>query len=78
MCEICRRMVCPSGCPNADEPAAVYECELCGEKICKGDMYINYEGEMICDKCSQRAFYDYLKHFGYIKQYAGGDGSGIF
>ena len=42
MCEICRQMICPGTCPNADEPSIIGKCTLCGENIYKGDdIYTN-------------------------------------
>lgn len=41
MCDECRQYPCHPRCPNADEPVALYECDLCGYSIYEGDeMYV--------------------------------------
>lgn len=45
MCAECHREICPSGCPNAPEPEAVYECSYCGDPIEPGDEYVEIDGE---------------------------------
>lgn len=51
MCSICGYSKCPSGCPNADEPPAVYECDVCGESIVVGDEYVDIDGKKIHREC---------------------------
>ena len=51
MCEICRMSICPSGCPNADEPPVALECVECGEPIFVGDYYYDFFGDEYCEKC---------------------------
>ena len=41
MCNICDQIACPSGCPNAPEPAPVYTCCMCDEGIEDGERYAN-------------------------------------
>ncbi len=42
MCEYCHSFPHLPGCPNAPEPAAVYECEYCGRGIYPGDYYTKF------------------------------------
>lgn len=47
MCEYCHgggRFGHSSGCPNAPEPAKVYECYRCHEAILETDQYVGYGG----------------------------------
>ena len=51
MCEVCRRIPCHPQCPNAPEPAEVYECEVCGDPICEGE-YVYRLGDLTyCAEC---------------------------
>ena len=50
MCEICWQSPCHSRCPNADQPATIHLCEMCGEPICEGDEYYDMDGEAYCEK----------------------------
>ena len=51
MCEICRKYICPSGCPNAKEPPIFAECEACGMPIYDGDEYYNIDDHKYCESC---------------------------
>ena len=51
MCSICGYSTCPAGCPNADDPPAVYNCEICGESIVVGDEYVDLDGEKFHREC---------------------------
>ena len=51
MCEICRRVICPSGCPNAPEPKQVFICSGCCKPIYEGDEYYDILGEQFCEDC---------------------------
>ena len=44
MCQYCLTSPCPSGCPNADEPEAEFDCKYCGDGIFKEDEYVEIEG----------------------------------
>jgi hypothetical protein len=53
MCAECLRAKCPSGCPNAPEPKAVYTCVACGAPICDGETcYYSYpRNRYFCAEC---------------------------
>ena len=51
MCEICHMSPCPSQCPNAPEPLAVFICSGCGGDIREGDEYWDVMGEQWCSTC---------------------------
>lgn len=51
MCEICHYTPCLSGCPNAPDPPAAFECHSCGEGICPGDEYARIGGAEYCERC---------------------------
>lgn len=51
MCKICRRVICPSSCPNASEPPVYGKCEECGEKIYDGDEYYEIGDFIFCEAC---------------------------
>ena len=51
MCNICHQHKCPSMCPNADEPRAVYICSECGELIREGEYVWHIMGEQYCEHC---------------------------
>lgn len=51
MCEVCGKFNCPSGCPNAPEPIAVFVCSGCGDDIYEGDDYYDIMGEQFCQDC---------------------------
>ena len=70
MCNFCRHSHCSSGCPNSDEPAELYRCEVCEEPIYEGDEYIDYGGTMICADCSTLSVRDCLSHFNYSMKIA--------
>lgn len=51
MCDICHQVPCHPRCPNAPEPATVYECAFCGEPIVVGDYYYHHEGQYYHENC---------------------------
>ena len=51
MCSMCRMSPCHPSCPNSPEPAAVYECKICGEGIRAGDDYYEMDGVYYHDEC---------------------------
>ena len=51
MCEFCHQSICPSRCPNADEPTAVYRCSHCGESITAGELYAEIDGDYYHEEC---------------------------
>ena len=55
MCELCLSSPCPSSCPNAPEPKAVFICSGCGERIVEGDSYWDIMGEQWCEECIDQA-----------------------
>lgn len=61
MCEICRRIPCLPGCPNAPI-RTVFICSGCGDDIFEGDDYWDIMGEQFCEKCIEdsrrEAIYD--------------------
>lgn len=54
MCEICHHHICPSNCPNADEPAVITKCILCGAKIREGEDYYLIEDDPFCEECIRK------------------------
>lgn len=57
MCEICRRTICASGCPNAPEPKPVDICSQCGDGILEGDEYFDGPDGAICENCMEDMSY---------------------
>ena len=55
MCDICHKTPCDYRCPNAPEPAAVYDCAHCNEPIVVGDRYFNYNSNYYHDNCFSKA-----------------------
>ena len=55
MCDICRQCPCPSGCPNAPEPKAVFVCSGCDRDIYEGEDVYHIMGEQFCERCIQNA-----------------------
>lgn len=51
MCELCKRLICPSACPNAPEARKVYICSGCGRAIREGDDYYDFLNEQFCEQC---------------------------
>ena len=51
MCEICRKSICPSSCPNASEPEIYDYCEECGEEIYDGDECYKIGDHIFCEAC---------------------------
>ena len=51
MCMECRQYPCHPRCPNAPEPAAVYECAYCNEPIRAGDDYVELDGNHYHEDC---------------------------
>ena len=55
MCRICNQHICPSACPNADEPRPVYVCSGCSERILEGEDAWHILGEVFCEQCIDEA-----------------------
>jgi hypothetical protein len=55
MCDICRRSICPSSCPNAPEPERFGTCSVCGAKILDGEDYYNINDDYWCEECIRDA-----------------------
>lgn len=51
MCDICHKSPCDSRCPNAPDPATIYECEYCKQPIVTGDYYYNHDGKYYHEDC---------------------------
>lgn len=51
MCDLCHYSICPSSCPNADEPPVFAKCEICGEPIYDGDEYFEIDDKPYCEAC---------------------------
>lgn len=53
MCDICKRDMCPSACPNYSPTSkAFHYCSACGEGIYEGEEYIkNDDGEFRHYEC---------------------------
>ena len=51
MCKECGKSICPSMCPNAPEPSAVYICDGCGYGIYEGEHYWKFDGKRYCENC---------------------------
>ena len=51
MCMECRQYPCHPRCPNAPEPAAVYDCAYCNEPIRAGDEYVEFDGNHYHENC---------------------------
>ena len=51
MCMECRQYPCHPRCPNAPEPAAVYDCAYCNEPIRAGDEYVEFDGNHYHEDC---------------------------
>ena len=47
MCQYCLHNPCLPGCPNYEEPKAVYHCSICGQGIFEGEEYIENGGDYI-------------------------------
>ena len=55
ICEICRRFPCDARCPNAPEPPAVYECDLCGAPILEGEYVYKIDELRCCEECVENS-----------------------
>lgn len=65
MCEICRRIPCASGCPNAPEPKPVEYCYICEEGIYPGDQFFSTPDGCVCEECLDNfTTYDWLELMG--------------
>ena len=53
MCEFCHNSPHLAGCPNADDPPAVFICSECGEMIREGDWFYRVLGETYCEECME-------------------------
>ena len=52
MCEICRQIPCPAGCPNAPDSPALMKCSCCNEEIRAGEEYAPAPDDSpICMSC---------------------------
>lgn len=51
MCRVCMHTPCHPRCPNASEPAAVYECCKCGCGIYDGDRFYYSLCGYVCEDC---------------------------
>lgn len=57
MCEIYRRTICASGCPNAPEPKPVDICSQCGDGILEGDEFFDGPDGPVCKDCMEDMSY---------------------
>ena len=39
----------------------VYTCECCGRAIYKGDMYLEEDNGLLCERCAEENFWDKLQ-----------------
>lgn len=53
MCEICGMSICPSRCPNSDEPPVYARCDNCGGEIRDGEEYYQVGEHNYCEECVQ-------------------------
>lgn len=51
MCDICHKTPCDYRCPNAPDPATIYECAFCGEPIVAGDIYYHHDSKYYHEDC---------------------------
>lgn len=51
MCSECRQHPCHPRCPNADEPKAKYECDMCSRGIYEDDTMYKIYGNVYCEDC---------------------------
>ncbi len=51
MCSICGYCKCPSGCPDTEDPPAVFICEICEGSIVVGDEYVDFKGDYYHREC---------------------------
>lgn len=52
MCQYCKQLICPVGCPNYEPPKPKRYCRICGGGIYAGEEYIeNEDGEFIHYEC---------------------------
>lgn len=56
MCNICRRFICASSCPNAPEPPIFAQCEECGADIYDGDEYYKIGDHKFCESCVNSSY----------------------
>ena len=52
MCEVCRQSICPSSCPNAEEPKPAGKCIVCGGNVYPGESVWSYYGNYIHEDCA--------------------------
>lgn len=55
MCDICHKTHCDYRCPNAPDPATIYECAHCNEPIVAGDRYVYYDSNYYHEDCLPKA-----------------------
>lgn len=51
MCQYCLHTPCLPGCPNYEEPKAVYHCSICKQGIFEGEEYIENGGDYVHFEC---------------------------
>jgi len=52
MCQYCKQLICPLGCPNYEPLKPKHYCRICGGGIYCGEEYIeNEDGEFIHYEC---------------------------
>lgn len=57
MCDICRRVVCPVGCPNHETEEYGGDCEICSEcgaEIPRGTLFYRFDPVSVCAECAER------------------------
>lgn len=63
MCKLCKRLICPTNCPNyngeEDIPQTIY-CVLCGTRIAPDELYYEMHGFPYCAACLRAADGDTL------------------
>lgn len=72
MCYICLNSPCLPGCPNADEPEAIFYCECCGEPIVEGDEYYEMDGYYYHEECFRDNAVEILLEIGATHGFAEG------
>lgn len=52
MCDICKRTLCPRGCPNYGRAAGEPTCAECGAVIPRGEEYYRFGEVAVCAECA--------------------------
>lgn len=63
MCDVCRRAVCPVGCPNhraLGEGHSVGICSECRREIAVGEEFFRFRRGSLCAECAERVDVDRL------------------